>query len=82
MISSYTAGTTYTIVVTFTWNSSPIRDFTVRVYSPFTANIKDSTGSTKTTNYDGTSPSSFTSSSYTGMTCSSSSSVAGSSSNT
>lgn len=67
MISSYTAGTTYTIKVTFTWNSAPIMDFTVRVYSTQTAKILDTSGSTVTTNYDGTSPSAFTSSSYTGM---------------
>ena len=51
------------------WFNSPANDFTLKVYSSFQGvDIFDSNNNKNIINYDGSSPSGFTNSNYTGMT--------------
>jgi len=53
--------------VKYQWFGSPHPDYTVKVYSTQTLEIKDANDANKKTNYDGTEPSAFKSSTYKGM---------------
>ena len=74
VVSNYVAGTLFTITVQWTWNGNPNPDYTLKVYSKLSGvNILNSSLGTVILNYNGSSPSGFTNSNYTGMTSSCSS---------
>ena len=63
----YSAGTTLTARVEYTWFGSPAPDYTITVYSKQSLEVVDGDGYTRVVNMDGSSPSGFTASTYSGM---------------
>ena len=81
VVSNYVAGTLFTITVQWTWNGNPNPDYSLKVYSKLLGvNILNSSLGTVVLNYNGSSPSGFTNSNYTGMTSSCSSFISNTSS--
>lgn len=64
MITSYDAGTVWTVNITVTWFDSPTPDYTLKVYSTQDLEILDFDGETNQINYNGDCPSGFTNSDY------------------
>jgi len=69
MVKTYDPGTKFILNVQWTWNGNPNPDFTVKAYSQFSGvNIVDSSSQSQIIHYNGSSPSGFKNSNYTGMT--------------
>lgn len=67
LMTTYNAGDVFKIVVGYTWFNSPAKDYTVKIYSKQSLQVKSSTGSTSIKHMDGQEPSGFTTSTYRGM---------------
>lgn len=67
LITSYSAGDVYKVRAAYTWFNSPSPDYTVKIYSKQTLQVKSSTSTTNMIHMDGSSPSGFTNSTYKGM---------------
>jgi hypothetical protein len=61
----YVAGDVFRMQVTYDWFGNVPRDYTVKVYSKQSLTVRDENGNKNMVHMDGTSPSGFTSSSYT-----------------
>jgi hypothetical protein len=66
--TTYSAGDVYKVVVGYTWFNSPAKDYTVKIYSKQSLEVKNASGETNIQHMDGQEPSGFTSSTYRGMT--------------
>jgi hypothetical protein len=64
LLTSYSAGDVFKVVVGYTWFNSPAKDYTVKIYSKQSLSVKDSTGATNIKHMDGKLPSGFVTSSY------------------
>ena len=67
LANTYNNGDTFTIEVKIKWYDHPAKDYTVKVYSKQTLEVKDNQGQTKMLHMDGQSPSGFKNSQYKGM---------------
>ena len=67
MLTSYAAGDVFKVRVGYTWFNSPSPDYTVKIYSKQTLEVKDAQGLKNQINMDGSTPSGFTYSTYKGM---------------
>jgi hypothetical protein len=69
MVQGYAPGTYFILSVAWTWGGNPSPDFTVKAYSKFNnVNILNSSLNNNTIHYNGSSPSGYLNSTYTGMT--------------
>lgn len=64
LITSYDAGTVWTVKITWTWFDSAAPDYTLKVYSKQDLEILDEEQATSQINYNGDCPSGFTNSDY------------------
>jgi hypothetical protein len=67
LVTSYNAGDIFKVVVKYMWFDSPAKDYTVKIYSKQTLEVKNSSGETNVIHMDGQEPSGFTTSTYRGM---------------
>jgi len=67
LVSTYNAGVVWRVTIEYVWYGSAAPDYTLKVYSKQALSILDSDGNTNVLNYDGSSPSAFTESTYSGM---------------
>lgn len=65
--SQYSANDVFELNIKYLWFNSPHKEYTVTVYSKQDLTVRDDTGSVSKKYMNGTSPSGFTDSSYTGM---------------
>jgi hypothetical protein len=65
--AEYDASSTYTVLVKYFFYTCPIKEYTVRVYSKMSMDVKMN-GATNMLHMDGQSPTGFANSQYTGMT--------------
>jgi hypothetical protein len=66
-VTSYNGGDKFKVVVQYTWDQQPAKDYTVKIYSKQNLEVKDANGATNMIHMDGQQPSGFTSSTYCGM---------------
>lgn len=66
-MTSYSGGDVFKVRAKYNWFDSPAKDYTVKIYSKQSLEVKDSTGQTNILHMDGQSPSGFTDSTYRGM---------------
>jgi hypothetical protein len=62
--ADYSAGDVFTMEVDYSWDMFYVKDYTIKVYSSQTLDVKDFNGETNMIHMDGQQPSGFTESTY------------------